>query len=123
MIAEPIAVGITAPESPLPRWEETAAEVERLNRTDPRAAVATAEQWLADERAGGFAAGPAHALRAYARALGFAGRYELAIPHYEESEDRFRSLGLIAEVARTQIGHVWALRCVGRYQEAIELGG
>lgn len=117
MIAEQIAVQ----EGPLPCWEEIASEVERLNRSDPRVALATAERWLAHERTAESAEGCAHALRAYARALGFSGRYELAIPRYEEAEERFRCLGLISEVARTQIGHVTALRCTGRYSEAVDL--
>src|SRR3712207_1295993 len=121
MRAGQAAVRVTEREESLARWEEAAAEVERLNRADPRMALATAERWLAEERTRGSAEGSAHALRAHARATGFAGRYVLAIPEYEEAEARFRALGLPGEVARTQIGHVTALRRAGRYGEAIDL--
>ena len=121
-------------------WVEAAAEIDRLNRTDPHAALDVAARWLEHEReaagseAGGASTassgssavaagseGYARALRSHAHARRFLGHYDAAIGEYEEAEERFRALGLESESARTQIGHVTALRYKGRYGEAVEL--
>jgi tetratricopeptide (TPR) repeat protein len=100
------------------RWDLAQREIERLNLTDPRAGAARAEQWLADEPAG---EGRARALRAVAYALRFAGSYDRAESRFVEAEDAFATLGLDDDAARTRIGHVEALRYLGRYDEAIDL--
>jgi tetratricopeptide (TPR) repeat protein len=46
----------------------------------------------------------------------------LAVARYEQAEAQFAHLGLEVEVARTGLGHVWALRLLGRYEEALTLG-
>jgi len=102
-------------------WAERAAELDRLNRSDPKLAHRNAESWLRKERASGSAEGCAWALRACAHALRFLGRYDEAIETYEEAEARFEALGRPLEANRTQIGHVTALRFLGRYDEAAAL--
>ena len=102
-------------------WDGLAAEIERLNRSNPREALATAERWLAAEQANGSAEGYARALRSHAHALLFMGMHEAAVAEYEDAAARFETLGLNGEAARTRIGHVTALRRLGRYQEAVEL--
>src|SRR5581483_2839073 len=102
-------------------WAALAAEVDRLNRSNPRLGLEAATAWLAQEQAAGSAEGIARALRAHAHALRFLGQYDEAIEQYEDVEARFAVLGLPAETARTQIGHVTALRYIGRYQEAVDL--
>ncbi|HEY7200218.1 MAG TPA: tetratricopeptide repeat protein, partial [Candidatus Dormibacteraeota bacterium] len=65
--------------------------------------------------------GRARALRAAAYALRFAGIYERAEPRFVEAEEAFAALGLDDDAARTRIGHVEALRYLGRYDEAVAL--
>jgi len=105
----------------MPSWDELAADIDRLNRTNPREALVRAESWLAAERESGSAEGYARALRAHAHALRFLGMYETAVAQYEEAESRFQALDLEAAAARTRIGHVTTLRLLGRYHEAVEL--
>jgi CHAT domain-containing protein len=100
------------------RWDALAREIERLNQTDPHAGVARAEGWLADEPGG---EGRARALRALAYALRVAGLYDRAEPRFCEAEEAFAALGLDDDAARTRIGHVEALRYLGRYEDAIAL--
>jgi tetratricopeptide (TPR) repeat protein len=100
------------------RWERYWHEVQELNLSDPRAAVARAEAWLNEEPAG---QGRARALRALAYALRTSGAYDRADEHFVEAEQAFAGLGLDDDAARTRIGHVEALRYLGRYDDAIEL--
>ena len=100
------------------RWAETGREIERLNQTDPHAGVARAERWLAEEPGG---EGRARALRSLAYALRVSGQYERCEPCFVEAEEAFITLGLEDDAARARIGHVDALRYLGRYDEAIEL--
>src|SRR5689334_23968044 len=109
MIAEP----------PAQDWATTAAEIDRLNRSNPRLGLETASAWLAREQAADSAEGIARALRARAHALRFLGQYDEAIEQYEAVEARFDALGLPSETARTQIGHTTALRYKGRYLDAV----
>src|SRR4051812_4871822 len=102
-------------------WEAVAAEIDRLNRSDPSAALFRANAWLAAEQADGSPEGVARALRSHAHAVRFLGQYENAIREYEEAEARFAALGNHDEEARTQIGHVTALRFTGRYDDAAAL--
>src|SRR5581483_9725978 len=100
------------------RWDAAWREVQELNLSDPRAAVARAEAWVAEDPAG---EGRALALRALAYALRTFGAYDRAERCFLEAEEAFAALGLHDEVARAKIGHVAALRYLGRYDEAIEL--
>jgi CHAT domain-containing protein len=100
------------------RWASLASDIERLNQTDPHAGVAQAEAWLAGEPDG---EGRARALRAAAYALRVAGLYDRAEPRFTEAEAAFTALGQADDAAQTRIGHVEALRYLGRYDEAIAL--
>lgn len=57
--------------------------------------------------------------RANAHSIGL-GEYEDARALYEEAGAIYRSLGLAVEEARAQVGKVWPLACLGRYEEAVE---
>src|SRR5947209_756608 len=87
-------------------WTATAAEIDRLNRSNPHLGQEAASAWLAKEQAVGSAEGIARALRAHTHALRFLGQYDEAIVQYEDVEAQFAALGRPAETARTQIGHV-----------------
>jgi tetratricopeptide (TPR) repeat protein len=115
--AESIALGLEAGFD----WVRTAAEVDRLNRSNPPLALDLADRWLAHEQATGSPEGLARASRAHAHALRFAGRYDESEARYNSAEAQFYALGLDAEAARTQIGHVSVLRYKGRYQDAVDL--
>lgn len=122
---DPLPVVVEAPTVEAPdeaalreRWGQLAREIERLNQTDPHAGVARAEAWLADETGG---EGRARALRAAAYALRVAGLYDRAEPRFTEAEAAFEALNLRDDAARTRIGHVEALRYLGRYDEGIAL--
>src|SRR5436190_280517 len=106
---------------PAERWEANWREIQQLNLSDPHAAVARAEAWLAEEDAGGDPSGEgrALALRGLAYALRTAGSYERADQAFVEAEAAFARLGLGDDAARTKIGHVEALRYLGRYDEAL----
>src|SRR5436190_13638205 len=108
---------------PAERWEANWREIQQLNLSDPHAAVARAEAWLAEEDAGGDPSGEgrALALRGLAYALRTAGSYERADQAFVEAEAAFARLGLDDDDARTKIGHVEALRYLGRYDDAITL--
>ncbi len=100
------------------RWEQAAREIEQLNLSDPLAGAARAEAWLAEETGG---EGRARALRAVAYGLRFAGVYDRCEPRFVEAEDAFVALGMHDDAARTRIGHVEALRYLGRLDDAITL--
>jgi tetratricopeptide (TPR) repeat protein len=102
-------------------WPTVAATIERLNRADPPAALAVASDWLAREQHAPGSEGHTRALRSHAHAVRSNGQYDAAILEYEEAEARFRQLGLDAEAARTEIGHVTALRFAGRYCDGLDL--
>ena len=99
-------------------WEARAADIGRLNLTDPQAAQAQAEAWLADETA---PEGRARALKALAYPLRIIGRHDRAAECFTEAEVAFEALGLPDEAARCRIGHVDALRYLARYDEAIAM--
>jgi CHAT domain-containing protein len=106
------------------RWEANWRQIQELNLSDPHAAVARGEVWLAEETAtaeSGIGEGRARALRGLAYALRTAGAYERADQAFVEAEAAFASLGLDDDAARTRIGHVEALRYLGRYDDAIAL--
>jgi len=100
------------------RWDASWRQIQDLNLSDPHAAVARAEAWLAEEPSG---EGRARALRALAYALRTSGAYDRAEPCFVEAEEAFAALGLHDDVARTKIGHVAALRYLGRIDDAIDL--
>jgi tetratricopeptide (TPR) repeat protein len=100
------------------RWEQAAREIEQLNLSDPLAGAARAEAWLAEETGG---EGRARALRAVAYGLRSAGVYDRCEPRFVEAEDAFVALGMHDDAARTRIGHVEALRYLGRLDDAIAL--
>ncbi|HYU17436.1 MAG TPA: CHAT domain-containing protein [Chloroflexota bacterium] len=116
------APGVAAPEFGKHRrrseWQSLGREVDRLNLADPRAALALAERWAAAESGG---EGRAWAIRALAFALRFNGQHERADERFGEAEQAFVELALEDEVARARLGHVEALRYLGRYEQAIEL--
>src|SRR4051794_27051341 len=112
---------VNLPQPSLADWTARAAEIDRLNRSNPRQGLEAAGGWLTEEQADGSPEGIARALRAYGHALRFLGQIDEAIVQYDEAEARFEELGLRAEAARTQVGHVTALRYKGRYQDAVEL--
>src|SRR4051812_35381100 len=105
----------------LVHWTALADEIDRLNRTDPRLGLERATAWLEREVAAGSVEGEIRALRAKTHAIRFLGQYDRAIAMYEMVEAQFRVIGLDAEAARTEVGHVTALRYKGRYQEAADL--
>lgn len=111
----------TAPAARGSDWTLVASEIDRLNRSDPAAALLRANAWLEAEQADGSSEGVARALRSHAHAVRFLGQSEQAIREYEEAEACFAALGNFDEEARTQIGHVTALRYMGRYEDAVEL--
>src|SRR4051812_34698487 len=96
--------------TPLAGWTALADEIDRLNRTDPRIGLERATTWLEQEVAGGSEEGEVRALRAQTHAIRFLGQFDRAIATYEMVEQRFRAIGLDAEAARTEVGHVTALR-------------
>ena len=107
--------------APDPDWPQLADEIDRLNRTEPRVGLERATAWVERERGRASREGELRALRAQAHALRFLGQYDRAIAQYEHVEAQFREIGLDAEAARTEVGHVTALRYKGRYQEAADL--
>src|SRR5437764_7785067 len=107
------------PEAPSrQRWEAYWSEIQDLNLRDPRAAVVRAEAWLREDPVG---EGRARALRALAYALRTSGAYDRADERFVEAEQAFTELDLHDDAARTRIGHVEALRYLGRYDDAIDL--
>lgn len=51
----------------------------------------------------------------------FADRYREAVALFEEGHDRFLAAGLPDEAARMDVGRVWALAYVGRFEDALTL--
>src|SRR5687768_9291267 len=107
MPAQPLVVG--ADDQARSSWAATAAEIERLNRSDPLLGLEKALAWQDHERSVGCPMGLACAIRVHASALRFLGRYDEAIERFEDAAARFYALGLPAEAALGQIGHVAAL--------------
>src|SRR4051812_48900971 len=118
LIAEIAPADSTADDS---AWAARAADIDSLKQSNPKLALRLAGVWLREERMAGSEEGYAWALRTRAHAFRFLGRYEVAVAAYEAVEERFVRLGRPLEVARTQIGHVTALRYLGRYDEAAAL--
>jgi tetratricopeptide (TPR) repeat protein len=101
-------------------WYARDRQLRQLRRADPRAGLTAAKQWLAEAVPGSEA--EAWATRAYAHGQCEAGAYNEALASYERAEQLFDRLGLAVEVARTGAGHVWTLRMLGHYDEAVRLG-
>jgi hypothetical protein len=59
--------------------------------------------------------------RANAESIGL-GEYQAALLSYDEAAAIYRAAGREVDAARSQIGKVWALACLGRYQEAEAAG-
>jgi tetratricopeptide (TPR) repeat protein len=103
-------------------WAAAAAEVDRVARANPHAALDLVTDWLDREQAAANAEGYARAQLAHARTLYYLGSYDSAIAAYEDAAAQFRALGLEIEAARTQVGQIAAMRYTGQYEEAIKLG-
>lgn len=104
------------------RLEARDDRIRGLSRDDPRAARMEAERWLASARAAGLPIEEAWARRALAHCQRSVGDLAEAVAGYEAAEALFGNLGDRLEQARTGLGHVWALRLLGRYDEAVRLG-
>lgn len=92
---------------------------DQLLRADIQASLEAAELLvMAGEVAG---AAPLRALgllaRANAESIGL-GEYQAALASYDEAAAIYRAAGREADEARSQIGKLWALACLGRYDEA-----
>jgi CHAT domain-containing protein/tetratricopeptide (TPR) repeat protein len=59
---------------------------------------------------------------ANARCIGGLGEYQRAIELYNEAAEIYRQHGRVLEQARSQIGKLYALAFLGRYDEALEIG-
>lgn len=58
---------------------------------------------------------------ANARSIGL-GEYQPGLNLYNEAAEIYRDQGNQVEQARSQVGKVWSLACLGRYAEAFEIG-
>ena len=94
-------------------------ELRQLRRVDPQAALAETVRWLSESRVG--TESEAWAIRADAHIQRELGAYDRAVARYEQATQLFTQLGLHAEAAETGLGQVWALRLIGRYDEALRL--
>jgi tetratricopeptide (TPR) repeat protein len=112
-------VGQVASPAERATWLARDRELRLLRRADPQAGLAAAGRWLAEAPLGSEAG--AWALRAYAHGQSEVGALGEALACYERAEHLFDRLGLPLEVARTAAGHVWTLRMLGRYEEAVRL--
>jgi len=98
-------------------------EVDHLMRADVRRALQIASLlfYLGDltgnpnHRALGMLA------EANARSLGL-GEYQQALDIYNEAAQIYQTQGNVVEQARSQVGKVWSLACLGRYIEAFAVG-
>ena len=95
-------------------------ELRQLRRVDPQTALAETSRWLSESRSG--SESEAWAVRADAHIQRELGAYDRAVARYEQAAQLFTQLGADAESARTGLGQVWALRLLGRYDEALRLG-
>lgn len=59
---------------------------------------------------------------AHARSFGGLGEYEYAVQLLDEATEIYRSSNLPVNEARTQIGKIWSLALLGRYDEAFATG-
>jgi CHAT domain-containing protein len=59
---------------------------------------------------------------ANACSIGGLGEYQRAVELYDEAADIFEARGQPVEQARSQVGKVWSLASLGRYDEAFETG-
>jgi CHAT domain-containing protein len=59
---------------------------------------------------------------ANARSVGGLGEYERAVHLYDEAAEIYRACGKVVEPAKSQVGKVWSLSCLGRHDEAFETG-
>ena len=60
---------------------------------------------------------------ANARSIGGLGEYQRAVELYDEAAEIYRGVRTAeVEQARSQVGKVWSLACLGRYDEAFETG-
>jgi CHAT domain-containing protein len=59
--------------------------------------------------------------RGNAQGIGL-GEYQLALPCYEEAAAIYRTHGTVVEQATAQIGKLWPLASLGRYEEALATG-
>jgi len=101
-------------------WDARAAEIGRLNASDPPRALVLAEAWVDDASD---PSGRALALKALAYALRSNGQHERADEAFGATELAFEALALPDEAARVRIGHVETLRYLGRYDDGIALAG
>lgn len=59
---------------------------------------------------------------ANARSIGGLGEFERAVRIYDEAAEIYRLCGKVVEPAKSQVGKVWSLACLGHYREAYETG-
>ena len=101
--------GVTVTVERRSAWETAAAEIDRLNRTNPQAGLRRAAEWVEHEAVFGKTEGLARALRGHGHALRFLGRYSEAVERYKHAKKLFGKLGLNDESTRTNTGYVAAL--------------
>ena len=109
-----------AQESLIGRLKEQA---EQFLRADIQRCLRTADLMLYIAAETGSAAGRALGLlaEANARAIGL-GEYQEAVALYDEAAAIYAEIGEATEEARAQIGKLWPLSQLGRYQEALRSG-
>jgi tetratricopeptide (TPR) repeat protein len=115
----PSAGSSSAPCAERAGWRAREAALRSLRRSNPRLGLVAAAGWLAEADPDSEAF--AWALRAYGRGLTETAEYRQAVAYLERAAALFRALDLEVEVARTATGQVWALRYLGRYDEAVQL--
>lgn len=108
-----------APDTVLPALAE---EVDRLAVSEVMRALEVSELVvaLADEHGDG--AARARALRARAQALGYAGRFDDALPIYDRAAALAENAGATLEAAHARMSSLHALASLGRYEDAIRAG-
>ena len=94
-------------------------QADRLMRVEVRRALQTAELLL---YLGELTANPCHRAlgllaEANTRSIGL-GEYQRALDLYNAAAELYAGQGNSVEHARSQVGKVWSLACLGRYEEA-----
>jgi CHAT domain-containing protein len=98
-------------------------KVDHLMRADVRRALQTADLLL---YLGDLTGNPSHRAlgllaEANTRSLGL-GEYQRALHIYNEASAIYQNQCDLVELARSQVGKVWSLACLGRYTEAFTVG-
>jgi tetratricopeptide (TPR) repeat protein len=61
-------------------------------------------------------------IEANARSIGGLGEYQRAVGLYDKAASIYQAHGILVEQARAQVGKVFSLALLGRYDEALEAG-